>query len=415
MNNLVRFVLSSPRFLAFGFLVAFFSSFGQTYFIAISGAEIRAAFDLSHGDFGAIYSVGTLSSAALLIWAGRKVDDVDLRPYTAVVCFGLALACLGMSNVGAAIWLFPVIFALRFTGQGLMSHISTVAMARYFDAHRGKAISIAGMGYPVGEALLPFAAVTLIAAMGWREMWGGIGILLAVGLVPLMLWLLRGHGERHQKLEQELSASAETREAGHRWSRRHVLRDPRFYVLLPTYLAPAFVTTGFFFHQVHLVDSKGWEMSWFAAMFVVFAAGQIVASLGAGMLVDRFSAVRLLKFELITNLIALSIIAAFSSPWAAVPFMLFIGMTSGICGVTHSAMWAEIYGVHHLGAIKALGTALMVVSSALSPPFMGWAIDAGVSMEMIAVSCGIYCAIASLLAAFVFPRMKPLEERWTTG
>lgn len=413
--NIFRFIMSSPRFLAFGFLVAFFSSFGQTYFIALSGAEIRAAFDLSHGDFGGIYSVGTLSSAALLIWAGRKIDDVDLRPYTCVVCIGLAIACLGMANVPSAIWLFPIIFGLRFTGQGLMSHISTVAMARYFDAHRGKAISIAGVGYPAGEALLPFIAVSLIATMGWREMWSAIGILLAVGLVPLMLWLLRGHKERHRQLEQELSASTEAREAGHRWSRRHVLRDPRFYVLLPTYLAPAFVTTGFFFHQVHLVESKSWEMSWFAAMFVVFAVGQIAASLVAGVLVDRYSAVRLLRFELLTNLIALGIIAAFSAPWAAAPFMLFIGMTSGICGVTHSAMWAEIYGVHHLGAIKALGTALMVVSSALSPPFMGWAIDAGVSMEMIAVSCGIYCAIASLLAAFVFPRMKPLEERWPTG
>jgi len=413
--NIFRFMLTSPRFLAFGFLIAFFSSFGQTYFIALSGAEIRAAFNLSHGDFGSIYSIGTLSSAVVLIWAGRKIDDVDLRPYTVIVCIGLALACLGMANVGSAIWLLPIIFALRFTGQGLMSHISTVAMARYFDAHRGKAISIASMGYPVGEGLLPFLAVSLIATMGWREMWSAIGIVLAIGLVPLMLWLLRGHSERHHQLELEIQTKSDEAEVGGRWSRRHVLRDPRFYVLLPTYLAPAFVTTGFFFHQVHLVESKGWELPWFAAMFVVFAAGQIAAALVTGIMVDRFSALRVIRFELLANLLALGVIATFSEPWSAAVFMVFIGMTSGICSVTHSAMWAEIYGVSHLGAIKALGTALMVVSSALSPPIMGWAIDAGVSMEKIAVSCGIFCAIATSLAAFVFPRLKSLEQRQATG
>ena len=185
--NIFTLILSSPRFLAFGFLAAFFSSFGQTYFISLSGAEIRATFDLSHGDFGMIYSAGTLTSAALLIWAGRKIDDLDLRLYTAIVCVGFAAACFGMSVVASAFWLYPIIFGLRFTGQGLLSHIETIAMARYFGAHRGKALSIASMGYPLGEALLPMLAVVMIASYGWREMWSSIGITLAIILVPIML------------------------------------------------------------------------------------------------------------------------------------------------------------------------------------------------------------------------------------
>ncbi|MGY9016085.1 MAG: MFS transporter, partial [Rhodospirillales bacterium] len=112
----------------------------QTFFIALSGPDIRSEFNLSHGDFGLIYSSATLVSAGLLIWAGRKIDDIDLRYYTSFVCFGLALACLGMSGVKHAIWLIPMIFGLRFMGQGLLGHISAVSMARYFDQHRGKAL-----------------------------------------------------------------------------------------------------------------------------------------------------------------------------------------------------------------------------------------------------------------------------------
>ncbi len=405
--SIITFITASPRFLAFGFTAAFFSSFGQTYFIALSGAEIRSAFDLSHADFGMIYSAATLSSAALLIWAGRKIDDVDLRPYTCAVGFGLAMACLGMAAVGwfgSALWLLPVIFGLRFTGQGLLTHIATTSMARYFDAHRGKAISVASMGFPLGEALLPIIAVGLIATYGWRETWTGIGALLALGLVPLVLWLLKGHGERHRAL-QETARQASERGAPDGWSRSQLLRDPRFYVLLPAILASSFIITGFFFHQVHLVEVKGWTMTWFAATFVAFAAAQIVAALVTGVLVDRYGAVSLIRFDLLPVMAGLIVLAAFDGPWVAVVFMVLMGLTSGAAGVIHSAVWAEVYGVAHLGAIKALAASLMVLASALSPPIMGWTIDADITMDTIAVACTIYSAVAVFLLFVVLPRM----------
>ena len=225
--NFFAFLFVNPRFLAFGFFTAFFSSFGQTFFIALSSANIRAEFNLSHGDFGLIYSVGTLASAGLLIWAGRKIDDIDLRFYTCVVCVGFALACFGMANVVSVVWLVLVIFGLRLTGQGLLTHISNVSMARYFDSHRGKALSIAAVGYPVGEALFPTIAVVLIAAMGWRQMWSGIGIVILVAMIPYLLWLLKGHSDRHRHhIHLTNASSGNKKKPG--WTRSEVLKDVRF-------------------------------------------------------------------------------------------------------------------------------------------------------------------------------------------
>ncbi len=405
--SILTFLKASPRFLAFGFFAAFFSSFGQTFFIALSSGKIRAAFDLSHGDFGLIYSGATLTSAALLIWAGRKIDDVDLRPYTSIVCVGLGLACLGMANVGGALWLIPVIFALRFTGQGLLSHISTVSMARYFDANRGKALSIAAMGYPTGEALFPMAAVAVMAAVGWRQMWAGIGIALLVALVPLMLWLLKGLAARQKKLEEHARTSGASLNLSG-WTRTQVLRDVRFYILLPSYLAISFIGTGFFFHQVHLTQSKGWSLSLFVSFFVIYAISQIVSALATGVLVDRFDARRMMRFYLLPTVIGLGFIAFFDDPWAGGAFLLFMGLSSGAVGVVNSAVWAEIYGVAHLGAIKAMGTALMVLSTALSPPLMGLAIDAGITMEMIALASAAYILVAAALVIFFFPKDSAL-------
>ena len=403
--SITNFFSANPRLLAFGFFAAFFSSFGQTFFIALSSANIRLTFELSHGDFGLIYSSATLASAGLLIWAGRKIDEVDLRYYTTIVCFGLALACLGMASVNTSMWLIVVIFGLRFMGQGMLGHISSVSMARYFNHHRGKALSLASMGYPLGEALLPSVAVALIASYGWRQMWAGIGVILLVILVPFMLWLLKDNS-RQLLLQTKSKKISEKGRKSNDWTRIQVLKDFRFYTLLPSFLATSFIFTGFFFHQVHLIESKGWNLSVFVGFFIIYAIAQILSAIFTGILVDRYTARCMMRFYLIPAIIGLLLIANFSTLSAGAAFMAFFGMSSGAVGVIHGAVWAETYGITHLGAIKALGTAFMVLSTALSPPIMGVAIDNGVSIEAISIASALYMLFAASLVVIVFTRIK---------
>lgn len=82
-SGYLEFLARQRRFVAFGFVMAFASSFGQTYFIGIFGPGIQAEFDLSHTLWGAIYMVGTIASALLLPWSGRRIDTLDLRTYPA--------------------------------------------------------------------------------------------------------------------------------------------------------------------------------------------------------------------------------------------------------------------------------------------------------------------------------------------
>ena len=149
-----RFARANPRFLAFGFFLAFLSSAGQTYFIGSFGADIQADFGLDSGSWGQIYMIGTLASAFVLNWSGALLDRYDLRWFTAVVLTGLIGACLFMATVSSPVFLVLAIFLLRQFGQGLTSHIGITSMARYHDADRGKAIALAAMGYSAGEAIL---------------------------------------------------------------------------------------------------------------------------------------------------------------------------------------------------------------------------------------------------------------------
>ena len=399
MQNYLTFVLENRRFLAYGLLFTMVSSFGHTYFIGLFGAEIRAEFGLSHGSFGSIYSLATLASGVAVIWLGRKIDDVDLRLYTAVVCAALVAACFFLALAPGVALLTLALFSLRLAGPGLTVHAATTSMARYFGGQRGKASAIASLGQTAGEAALPLIAVALIAAIGWRLTWVVLGAAAALVIVPAVLWMLKGHGERHRRLLSDPPAEAARRgPSGRQYTRREVLRDPRFYLILPATMAHLVILSGLFFHQVHLADTKGWSLAWLASCFVGYAVAKVAATLVSGQLVDRLGAQRLLPYYMAPTGMALLALVFFDHPATALFYMMGMGASTGAWITISGALWAEIYGIAHLGAVRALVQALLLISVALAPAAMGWLIDRGITMETIAVIClGLGAACTALL------------------
>ena len=399
--NYLAFVTGNFRFLAFGFLLSFFSGFGQTYVISVFNPDIRAQFGLSHGDFGMVFAVATVGSAICLIWFGRMIDRADLRNYTLAVLGGLVAACLFMAAVPTTFFLFLALFALRLTGQGLMVHTAATTMARYFEKARGKAVSLVSFGSPLGQGLIAIAALAISKSVGWRWTWAAFAALVATGVVPLALWLLRGQKERHKSfVERSAAQTSPERETVRSWSRRDVLKDVRFYLILPVMLAPSYISTGFFFHMAHLVESKGWRLTDFTEAYFLYTVVLGAVSLLTGPLVDRVGSVRLLPYYLIPQGLSMLVIAVSDHPGTAVIYMLASGVTVGLRITLGGTVWAEIYGVAHLGSIRALATAFMVFSTALAPVTMGWWIDLGVTMESIALGCIVFVVLSSLLAWF---------------
>lgn len=390
------------RLLVFGFLMALASSSGQTFFISLFSAEFREAFGLGHGGFGALYSAATLASGFLLLWAGGLIDRVDLRLFAGIVIAGLALAAIVTAGTVNALTLLVGLFLLRFFGQGLASHTAVTAVAKYAEpSARGKSVSLAALGFPVGEALWPSVAVALIAAIGWRWTYAGAAVLAVAVFLPIALVLLASHGRRHAALLDR--TSADTGEGQIRqWTRGEVMRDPTFRWSMASVLAPSFIVTGILFHQVHLTSTKGWELSVFAAGYIGYAVCQIAVALITGPTIDRIGARRVAMVYLAPLVLGLALLSAFDAVWAGLVFLAMCGATSGASSTLLGTLWAEIYGVAHLGAIRALVTACSVVSSALSPALMGWALDFGISIEAIAILCAGYVVFGMVVLVRLF-------------
>jgi len=389
--------------ISFGFLAAFTSSFGQTYFIGIFGPALQAEFGLNHTTWGTIYLMGTLGSAALLSLTGKFIDHMPLRRYTLLVLGLFVLACGFSALVTGTLTLVCAIFLLRHAGQGLMSHISMTTMARAFYAGRGKAIAIATLGYSAGEALLPYLAVLAIGVIGWRWTYGWVALLLGITAIAILFILPKdfGHGSSTDTAD---TAQPEEAERQHSWSLSEVLRDVRIYLLLPGLLAPGIILTAMFFHHLTLAEAKGWSFTWITGSYVIYAGATIMTSLLTGQLIDRLGAVRLVPFMLVPLAAAMGVVAVFDAPSAVWLYMVLLGVCVGIAHTSVSAMWAEIYGVAHLGAIRSPIAAVGVFGTALGPVTMGTLIDKGLSIEQVCMLFAGYIILGMCLMVIAFRR-----------
>lgn len=405
---MLQFVRHNARWLAAGFLLSLFSSFGQTFFIGLSGAAFQARFDLSGGEFGLIYMVATLASAATLPWVGKSIDVMRGAKVAAMVMPGLACACLLAAWSPHIAGFVIALFLLRLLGQGMMTHIAQTETARAFVASRGRAMSLVVPGHQAGEAILPALFVLVAAAIGWQGAWTAAAVLLVVVGMPVIVSLLA-----RPRIPQQAEITLATVAGRRDWTRSEVIRDPAFHLLLLGLLAPPFIGTTIFFHQGHLIAVRGYDPLAFAAAFPVMAMTTVGFGLVCGYLVDRFGAVRLLPFFLLPIFVASLAAASITALWGIYLFMFLFGISYGLTSTLFGVIWPEIYGTAHLGSIRALIVSGMVLATAVGPGLTGALIDRGVTLPQQLWWMALWCVVATgalVLAARMIRRRSDTTQ-----
>lgn len=368
----LRFLRDNAAFLSAGLLICFTSSYGQTFFISLFAVDIMAGSGLTDGDWGLIYAVATTTSAALMVFLGPLTDRLRVRRLAMIAATGLALACLAMASLSGALALTVTVLALRFFGQGMMSHIAAVAMARWFVANRGKALSISSMGFALGQAVLPVIFVALLTVVDWHWLWVASAGLVLLSM-PVILRLLRAE-RTPQSLAKETPAPGMN---GLHWTRGAVLRHWLFWLLIPLLLGPPAFGTALFFHQVHLTSVKGWELLDYVALMPLLTIVSVATTFASGAVLDRVGTGRLIVVYMLPFALAFLLIGWAETLTAAAIGLMVFGLGTGTQATVPTAFWAEYYGTRHLGSIKAMAVAVMVFGSAIGPGLTGVLIDAG--------------------------------------
>lgn len=391
-RHLPAFLAKRPGLALFALAATATSGFGQTFFISIMGGEIRQAFDLSHTVYGSLYSGATLCSALLLLRLGPLVDSWALPRVTILALAILGAGCLLIGTAPGMILLGMGFVCIRLGGQGMMSHIGMTTAARYFSTQRGRAVALAAAGFPLAEAVLPASAAVLLGWMNWRLPWISAAFFLGLLALPLLIFLAR-NAPRPEDGGQDAEGGR-----ARQFNRREVLHDPGFYLILPATLTTPFTLTAIFFHQAAFAAQRGWSLSLLAGAFSVYAASHLCALAAAGPLVDRLGAGRALPLALTPMILGLLVLAFVPGTLVAPLYLGLVGMSQGLAATAGGAIWAERYGIRHLGAIRSMNQAIMVVSTAIAPILLGYFLDQAVSISTLALALAASAAAAALLA-----------------
>ena len=392
------------KVILFGFIFTFFSSFGQSYFLGLFNSSIREALSITHGQFGSIFASATLCSSLLLIWVGKKIDDVNIFKFAFFVTILLSFACFFFSRITSVFLLFIGIFLMRFSGQGMMSHTASTTISRYFTRTRGRALSISWFGLSSAEFVMPVLMVYLLTIIDWQNLWIIFSITVLIVLPIVSFLLIKNLNLDSREANDENKKEVEIKQ----WKRREVIKDYRFYIISSNMLAMPWIFTGFAVFQSFVQTSKGWGPYVIAQSFMSYSIFSVLTLFLSGFLIDKYSSRKLLIYMNIPLLLSVIVLFLFDTPVTAFVFLGLVGISNGFANILGSSTWAELYGVKYLGSIKALTTSLMVFATAFGTALFGYLIDKGFTVGDIAVVSGTYIFISLILLFFVRKKLNPV-------
>ena len=400
------FYIKNLRWLYIVFILTFCSAFGQTFFISLYSGEIRATFELTHGQWGLIYSCATLSSAILILFVGGYADRIKAKDLSTIIILGLIIFIFLMATNSSVWGLALIILGLRFFGQGMLGHISMVFCGKWFFKNKGKAVAVANSGYTLAEAIMPTIFVALIGVLSWQTSWY-VSIVMSILILASVRFLTkteRSKGTERQKENQQVGMLKKS------WKRSEMLRSWVFWAAVPGLMTSPMITTTLFFHQVHLVEIKSWDLSTYVIFIPGYSTATLVSLYLVGYLVDKFSTKIILPiflFPLISGLLLLSIATIYLE--LLFIFILF-GLSAGAYIVVYGTFFPEFFGSMYLGSVRTVGVAIMVFSSAIGPVLTGYFIDLGYLIDHQFKFFAAFSAFSSLLFLIINLSVKLPEH-----
>jgi len=424
----------------YGWVIVFLGAFtmfsttpGQSDSFALFMNSFVAEFGWSRTFVSSLYSGATVLSGILMFFVGRLVDRFGSKLVAVLSAIVLGAACLLLSTVISPVMLFAGFFLARLTGKGALDLSSKMLAPNWFISRRAFAIMLVGLGGTLGGVLFPLLNNYLIVTFGWRVAYrilaGGLWLLYVpvtliflinrpedVGMSPAArkrtVPLSNDNGAKATAAhvsEQTMSEIAELEEPSFRQSQ--AIRTSAFWILTYVVFQSSLVGTGVVLHFVSILETRGFSMTFAAAIMGIKPLVGLITTILAGLVLDRIRRIHLvLAVTCFMQVISFMLLAFLQSTAMAYLYAVIGGMGGGVAIICIGVLKPNLFGRRYLGGILGVTAALNVVGSAIGPIIFGAAFDLLHGYREIIIVSSLLPLLAGVLSLFV---RKPIAKAYS--
>lgn len=385
-------------------LALFLTMPGQTAGISVFLEQIIGGLGIPRTTVSLLYLVGTLTGALSLTLIGRAIDAYGPRLAVAIIAVLFAVGCLFMSTARGPLTLLLGLTLIRAFGQGGLPLVSIHTVNLWFVRRRGLAVGLAGLGIALGTAAFPPLIEVLMAAMGWRNAYALLGLLILVTVLPLGITFFRERPERFGLMPDGIptSPSADTRQEPS-LALGEARRTLTFWLYVLGGVSVSALGTGLVFHHYAIMEANGVERTAAAGMFVSFGLVMAASNLFTGLAMDRIQPRYLLSLNLAFLVTCLVMATSIASPALVVIYGIFIGGMQGMHAALQAGVYAHYFGRRHAGAVRGFATTIFVGGTAAGPYIFALGFDLIPRYEVTLWACAILPLLVCIAAPFLSP------------
>ncbi len=365
---------------------------GSMFAYGVFFRELENEFGWSRAMISGASSLAFVIMGVLAIVAGRLNDRIGPRVLITVsaICFGVGYGLLSRLESPWQLFVFYGVLA----GIGYSTHdvVTLSTIARWFVRRRGMMTGIAKVGTGTGQLLVPLAAASLIALLGWRDAAltvGTIALLMLVAAAQVMRRDPRSAGQQPDGIQTaDTGAPASASETG--LTLAEAAATPAFWLLCGAQLS---VMLCLFTVTIHIVPhgvDEGFAPPVAAMILSTIGAVSIVGRLSVGALVDRLGGRRCMMICFVILLASFIVLQSIEAAWMLFIFAAVYGIAHGGFFTVMSPTLAEFFGTGSHGVIFGIVLFSGTIGGAVGPLLAGYLFD----------TTGSYATVFMILTGF---------------
>jgi len=307
------------------------------------------------------YSLNRAESALLGPLQGWALDRFGSKN---IARLGGVLGAIGLAAFSQvqSLWQFFAAFIFVSIGSSLSGFLTvTTAVVRWFERNRAKALSLSGMGFAIGGAVIPVVVWTM-TTWGWR--WtAGLSSIVFLAITWPLATLLEGTPADFDEVVDGSAAPAESQRSSAEglteihFTAREAMRTRAFWMISLGHMSALFVVGAVLAHlALYLTSEQGYTLQGASYVAGALPAAQLVGMAVGGWLGDRINKRLIASVAMVGHSGAILLLAYATGPLMIWAFVCIHGLAWGARGPLMQALRADYFGSTSFGSIMGVSS-----------------------------------------------------------